>query len=271
MFFNELDYRNHIKLFIDDQKKRGLNYGHQDFAKAIGVQKAYLSKVLSGNAQLNSDQVYLAEIEMKLDKDEIIFFRLIWEMDRTALHQRKEEILKEINHFKSKKNKTEGRIKVESVNTEQKQIDLYYTDPLNQIIHIALGLDRYKDNYWKLANDLSIKKEKLTDSLKTLEGLGLIEWGEKIILLKNDIHLPRSSTLFWAWKSQLALLSLQKYRYLSEDKSYNFSVTFSCDQKTRQEIQDQFFIFLNKTKELVQKSKSKEGLHQMNFDLFDWL
>lgn len=271
MNFQDINYRNHITNFVETKKARGEKYSFQLLAQKIGIQKPYLSKVLAGNANLSSDQLYLLINEMELNEEEEKFFWLIWEHERSGLKARKDKLKEEIKTIQRNNLKSEKHLKVESSETISiDEMSEYYLNPLNQIIHISLGLKQYQSNYQNLIHDLSISLEQLNKSLSTLERLGLIEWGEKIKLLKRNIHLPRESHLFWSWKTQLNLLGLSKCQQLTTDDTYNFSVVFSCTEKAKSEIQAEYFKFINKVQSIVSDSKGKH-VFQLNYDLFKWL
>lgn len=56
---------------------------------------------------------------------------------------------------------------------------------------------------------------------------------------------------------------------LPSEKSYNFSVIFSANPRTKQKVQTAFLDFLKLAQEMVGKAKTEE-VYQMNFDLLGW-
>jgi len=50
----------------------------------------------------------------------------------------------------------------------------YYLDPMNQIVHISLSIDRYAKNTALLARDLGISRSRLASVLANLENMQVI-------------------------------------------------------------------------------------------------
>jgi uncharacterized protein (TIGR02147 family) len=268
--YSILSYQKHIVLFVESQKNKGIHYTQQLFSQKIGVQKPYLSKVIAGNAHLSSDQIYLASREMQHNPEESKFFRTIWEYERTGLSERKKELEILIKEIQNKNQQTEKHLSIDTESSSTEVLSSYYLDPINQIVHLALGIPKYQKNTLQLANDLSIGHKHMQEILTYLEKSGYIRWGEQVEVLKNKVHLSSSSPLFWPWKIQLTQLALQRCRNIDKSGRYNFSVIFSADESTRSAVQEQYFLFLKKVEVLVKKA-DKESVYQMNFDLFNWI
>lgn len=272
----DISYRNIIKNFIEKRKSSGEKYSFQEFAKRINIQKTYLSKVFSRQADLSSDQIYLATLEMNLIGDAKDLFLLSWEYERTGLEQRRKELSESIEklqlNIQIDQQKTDKHLDLKPSVLSEDELRLYYLNPLNQIIHIALGLKRFQKKVNELEKHLKISTEQLNSSLNVLEQLALISRGDKIILLKRKLHLSRKSELFWPWKTQLSLMALQHCRSITDNEhSYNFSVVFSADEETRKNIMAQYFDFLKKIEQMVQDCPEPENVYQLNFDLFPWV
>jgi hypothetical protein len=146
----------------------------------------------------------------------------------------------------------------------------YYLNPEIQIIHICLTVPRYRDNPAYLIQDLGINSEKLALCLQKLEQMRLIlRQDNSIVVLKENLHLPRESPLYRTWRNQLKLMSMYKLDNTIERNPYSFMVVFSCNEEVRTEIQNRFLKFINGIEKLVDKSP-KEDVFQLNFDLFSW-
>ena len=120
---------------------------------------------------------------------------------------------------------------------------------------------------WK---KLSLDKKLFNDAIETLEGLGIITILKgNIICNKTNLHLPEDSDIFLPYSIGLKTLGANKFYSTAPEGRYNFSVVFSADEKTKNDIRSKFLDFLKKVKPLVEKSKEKD-VFQMDFNLFPW-
>ena len=53
--YRHLDYRIILRKLIEERRKQDAKFKQEILAEASGIQKTYLSKVLNGSADLNSD------------------------------------------------------------------------------------------------------------------------------------------------------------------------------------------------------------------------
>ena len=107
-------------------------------------------------------------------------------------------------------------------------------------------------------------------SLASLERMKIIEIRDgKFCDISGDLHLPKDSPLFTAWKAALNQLAMSRIKLLEETKTYNFSVIFGATEETRRQIHEGFLQYLKKVRKVVEKAKCDE-IFQMNFDLFSW-
>jgi DNA-binding Lrp family transcriptional regulator len=168
--------------------------------------------------------------------------------------------------------RTESHLNLEKEEAKEISPELYYLNPVNQIIHIALGIKELREDLTLLSKRLDMSAAIINNSLRELDEAGIITWGPEIVVNKTKIHLPEKSPLFWSWKTQLNLLSLNKSqnsKQLGHDNCYNFSVVFSCDEECKGKIQKEYFDFLKKVEELVSNAPA-EKVYQMNYDLINW-
>ncbi len=136
---------------------------------------------------------------------------------------------------------------------------------------MALTIEKYQESPSQLQNILNLDRDVFFEHLNTLESLGIIKWNnKKIVVLKENLHLGKSSPLFWAWRQQLVNMGLYRSKQLPDNSSYTFSVMFTTEASVMDKIQNLFLDFLKDVERLVSKSKAEE-LVQMNFDLIPLL
>lgn len=276
-FYSSTDYRKSMRLALDRMALRGEKVTNHDLAEAMRVQSPYLSKVFSGAADLNEDQLFLAARKLKLSTDEHRYLALLLNHNRASLKERKSSLMIEIQDFQKRKlspaeNRSAGQI-APSPKSEKPghgtSLDRYYLDPWAQIIHMYLMIPNWLKNPRALADETGLGAERVAAILKTLEELEIIELKSGVYrLLKEQLHLPKTSPLCGPQQNLMRTLSLSKTAAPSEDV-YSFLATFTANEKTRLKIQAEFVDFLKRVETLVTDSPSEE-VYQIQFDLFPW-
>jgi uncharacterized protein (TIGR02147 family) len=265
----ENDYRKTLKQCVQERKNVDPEFSFQKLAGAMRIQGPYLSKVLSGSADLNEDQMYLGCEHLQMNDEQIEYMLLLLARSRTTLRQRKEAFSERISAIQEKHRDTRAYLTSSPAPTLP-SFQEYYLDPFNQIVHIALLVERYNNDLNLLANRLRSTLERVASAIHRLEQLGLIERkGNKITVIRDDLHLPSDSPIYPFWRSQIRQLSLSRMQIAPSRRDHCFSVTFSADRKTRDRILEGFLALLKQSESWVKNSKSEE-VFQMNFDLFAW-
>lgn len=243
-------------------------------AKACGVQKAYLSRVLKYKGNLSLDQVYLSCDFLKLKPMEVDYIISLYHFENTTIEKRKKQLINEINEMKRKALRTEAHLNLADNSTvtqdNQKDLSIFYSDPNFSLIHMFLTLKKYSREPMLLRNILPIEKEKLNFYLDQLVLMGFVEEtndGWKI--LRHSVHLSESSYLIKAHRTFMRLKSLEKIDSLSQSDFHSVSILFSTDIEVHRKIREKFFQFLTEVEKMVQKSEEVE-VYQLNFDLLKW-
>ncbi len=259
-------YTKLIELYVSQMKERGAKYTYQKLAEQIGVQKSYFSKVLAGQANLNSDQFFNFLELTNFDEEQRSFAELLLAKSRCANPERLAILKEKISEIKKKKLKTEEVIKASRIS--DKEMNLYYIDSWAQIVHMSLTIKKFRNNPMALSEKLSINEETLMRTLNLLEELGLVTWSDKKIqVLEDSLHMSKDSPYFWAWRNQV-VGHAQRQSQKNID-AYNFSVFFSSSPEIKEQVHSEFLNYLKKVERLVSNSPS-ENLYQMNFDLVPW-
>ncbi|OFZ47036.1 MAG: hypothetical protein A2381_14690 [Bdellovibrionales bacterium RIFOXYB1_FULL_37_110] len=269
--FKHLDYRKIIKESLIFFHREDKKYTITNMAKFIRVQNPYVSKILNGDASFNQDQMYLVCRYFSFDSDQRNFLSLLLEYDRSTLIERKKKILEEINTLRNKYRDSSRHIAAKKISTDTNALEKYYSNPLIQIIHICLTIEKYCKNPQDLSNKLRISEGYLNTILESLEEMNLIRKNEKgYQVLERNIHLPKGASILKVHQNLVRMKSIEHYNSFSSKEDYFFNVTFSTDEETKIAIHEEFLIFLKKVEELVKKS-NPTGVYQLNFDLLSWL
>jgi len=269
--FKYLDYRKIIRECLKFYHKGNKKYTLTNMAKSINVQGPYISKVLNGNASFNQDQIFLVCRYFSFDSDQSNFISLLMEYERSILTERKKRILEQINLLKSKYRDSSKHITAKNISIDGNIMEKYYLNPLIQIVHICLTIEKYSKQPHDLINKLHIGEEYLNTILGLLEQMNLIKKNDnEYKILERNIHLPKDSSALKIHQNLVRMKSIESYNSSSNKEDYFFNVTFSTDKETKIAIHEEFLAFLKKIEGLV-KNSNPSSVYQLNFDLFSWL
>ena len=235
------------------------------------IQKSYLSKVMARNASINKDQGYLLGKYLKLDTEELDYLFLLIDFEKCALKELRDELEHKIKTIQISKTQSNQYLEKQSNRLTTADNQKYYLLPENQLIHLALSIEKYQKDIELLRKDFNLNQTVFSTSLKTLEQLNLIQIKDsKVKLIKSNLHLDHDSPFFHQWKAQMMMKGIEWIKGLETKDKYNFTVSFTSDEETKENIRIEFLNFLKKIEKLVTKAPS-ENLYQLNFDLFKWL
>lgn len=265
------DYREYFRQEVSARKALDSKINFQSMANAMRVQKPFLSKVVNGHNHLTQDHLYLGCKYLRLSKNETDYLALTRDFQTSFLKERQDTLKGIIEKTQNDYLQTDKHItssKIDAATSDS--INEYYLDPIYQLVHVALSIARYSEDFRLLAKDLHIPVYRVTAAIERLEELKIVKReGAKINVIAHNLHLPHSAKEYPAWINLLRQEGMNRSRSLPKENSYGFSVVFSTDEKARQEIHERFLKFLNGVQNLVSSSDEK-NIYQMNFDLINW-
>jgi len=269
--FQYLDYRNFLTEFLKRGSSHPVKMTMTSLAESAGTKVPYLSKCLSNQADLNSDQAYLIGKAIDLSDEELDYFLLLVDYSRSYHQQKKSYLLKKLKDRQRFFLKTEKRIKTEVLKLDLSSQALYYMEPVNLLIHLIMGLNKKKFQEEDFAKILGVSVKSVLQSLKLLIKCNLISRkNDSYEVVVKNLHLPTDSPLF-KMHQNLMRQFIHQHITRSEDKdSFNLQITFSADEEHRIKIKERFLAFLKEADELILKAPA-EKLYQMQFDLFSWM
>ena len=265
------DYRSFLKDNLQEKKaKVSSRYTYERMAKACGIQKTYLSRVLnSSDAHLNEDQLFQCGAYLGLTHSEHRYLRLLRDYAKSHVAERRRELSVEIEEARSVTRSSESYLRAERV-LQATELSDYYLDPNVMLVHIFLAVERFREDARRICKVLDISEEALTSILSKLERMQLISLdGDRYRLTKENTHLGVDSPLYRPYRFMQRLKTIERVQKLPKERTYNFSVVFSATESVRLEIQTKFLNLLQDVEASVTASPDQE-VYQMNFDLFDW-
>lgn len=264
-------FREVIRNAVESKQRLDRSFNFQKLAQAMGIQKSYLSQVLAGRAEINLDQAYLFCQQLELNEEQSQYFNLLVEHSRTGLAERKQVLLSKIKSIQEQKLATEQHLKVTPSHASEGDMTDYYLDAYNQLVHVCLSRAAFRKDPMKLAEGLGLHKDRLGEILAELQRLDMIRLEKTgFTVQRKNLHLPKESKVFKAWRAQLRAMALQKSLQSPAEDSYNFSVIVSCTEKVRRQLHEGFLEFLSRAQKLVNESEA-DHVYQMNFDLLKWI
>jgi uncharacterized protein (TIGR02147 family) len=270
-FFDHTDYREALRELVVERKRLDTQFGFHSLADAARIQRPYMSKVISGKAELSVDQLYLICESLGLDSERAEFIELLLNYSRSAVTSRKKKLKSRIDATALSKRTSHANLKSKvATTTGNDDLTLYYLNPWTQIVHVALSIPRYSSDPKLLAQVLGISPHIMQTIFRDLTALNLIYTeGDKILPRDGHLHLSRSSAVFQPWKTQIRLAGMQRQSNLTEDTSYSFTAVFSATEEARKKIHAKFLLFL-KEFEVEARDAESHNIYQIAFDLFPW-
>lgn len=264
-------YKQALKILVQERKKIRKSVTFEAMALHCGVQKTYLSKVLSQKGNLSTDQLYLAAEYLKLTTFEFQFLENLFLLNTSNLMQRKAHFQQALDKARREILKSENTLHTESTSAvEQSHSEKYYMDPFYQLIHIFLTIDTLNKDSKSIPKKLGLSEEKFSEYVDDLLKWKIIEFKNgRFNVLKNNLHLSKDSHLNTAFRNATKLSAITKMNQLDSQNYYSFSAIISCDHRTKEKIQKRFLDFLKASQSDVIKSNSEE-VYQINFDLLKW-
>jgi uncharacterized protein (TIGR02147 family) len=264
------DYRHALRELVEARRLINKEMNFQFLAVAARIPKSYLSKVLSGSANLSSDQTYLIGKTLGLRRDELNFLLLLVERERCGLTDRQQELDAEIRTIQERHMQTKEHLPSTEVTDVGRDLSQFYLTPWAPILHVALTVPKFARNPMALQKILGIEAHEFQQTLRLLESLNLITPVSKGYQVDSpNFHLPPESPAYRSWRLQQDVLTAGAMLVRRDPKHYGFSVVFATQENVRIEIRRRFLEFLSEVKVLCDESQA-EDVYQMKFDIFSW-
>lgn len=268
--FQYESYREAIQSLLQKKKAQHSSLTLSSLAQGCLIQPSYLTNVLKGRADLNSDQLYRLGEQLSLNQEETEFLLLLLEIQKTQHEKRRRELRERIQKTRSKQLRAEKNISAKSVTLSVEQTEKYYLDPYVQLVHIYLTIPTGKKTLHDLAGKFSVSSLRMQQVLNVLEEVNCIrKRGSRYEIISEGKHLARESVLLKPHQQLLRLKGLEQLQALPPEQIYSFSATISTSPEVRTKIQGEFLKFLKIIEKMVRESEA-EKLYQVNFDLFPW-
>lgn len=262
------DYRVFLRERVEAGKVSRTKLTYAQLAKAMRIQRSYLSQVLSGAHTLNADQLYLAAEEIGLSEKEREFLLLLLEIDRSQVPGRRDQLVKRCAELREEHTRSEHYLTSDLFVKESLQDNEYFQDPLTALVHVFLMIKTYRTNPPKLAAKLAISAERLEATFKILERAGMLKYtAQGIDVCVRSLHLAKTSPLTAYHGTYFRHHGIAELQNRRDENSYFFTTTFSATEGTRERIRLAFLALLREASSWIAGAKEEQAF-QLNFDLF---
>ncbi|MGE0174072.1 MAG: DUF4423 domain-containing protein [Oligoflexales bacterium] len=269
--YAQTDYRKILKEVVSERKRLDRTSNFQRLAEVARVPKSYVSRVMGGGAEFSNDQLDAVCNYLGFNDDETSYMLLLLDHSRTGVVQRKKKLGRKIADIQATHLETKKHLKTSVLSAEVSSLHEYYLDPMIQIVHVCLALEKYRKSVQRLESDLNLPSGRLGEILANLERIGVIAMSAKgIEIIERSLHLPPQSPLYKSWRSVIRVMGVNQMLKIPEKDSYAFSGVFSANRRIKNQIQSKFLAFLEEAQKLVMEDGAAEDVYQLNFDLFPW-
>jgi uncharacterized protein (TIGR02147 family) len=269
--FKYLDYRKIIIAAITERKKTEPKLTYAAVAEQMRIQKGFLSRVLKGKADLTSDQIFKFADLFDFTETAIEYIFSVYEFQRAGTESKRRFLHRKMKLIRSKHLNAADLIDAEKVATEfASPIFEYYLDPNNLLVHVLLGIEKYRKSPALLESVLGIEPTKLESILSNLQKLDIIrKENGRISINKMSLHLPKDQFMLDHYLSSTRVRSLmQLHKSKPKDKNI-YSFSFTADEAAFEKITVDFLEFIKKVQSETATTEPTVG-YQINFDLFKW-
>ncbi len=269
LLLSSTDYRLILNTRIKELKISKPGFGIVRLCEKLGLHSSYISAALKGQKPLSTDQLFLLAEALGFHESAVEQLLLLLNYERAQAPKLKSKILKQILEAQKQGRKSESHLSAKLPLSEDLNLARYYSNPIYKLLHVFLGIEKYRLNRNELSRALNISEEVLEEHLKVLKELGVVVLGPNIQVIKKNYHLPKDFFICKPHQAMMKHLSLQKQMTLSEDKKETVCVTFSASDEDYVKIHQEFLLFLKRAESIVKDSPA-QNVFQMIFDLHHW-
>lgn len=251
--FSFNSYVDYIKHNINDNEAV---YGYKaKLADIIGIQRSYLSLILSNKANLTLEQAERLTRFWKLNAAETEFFMDMVNRDKAGTTELKNFYNNKLATLKKSTHTLSKRFNIKSINLEAQS--MYYSSWLYSAVHILLTTPEYNSDVSKIAQRLATSVEVITRITKDLESIGLIKKEKnKWVLTNLAIHIGNDSAFnsinHSNWRQRAIIDSQQN------NLGLHYTAVYSLSIHDMEKIKFMILELIEKTRQIVPKSKEEE-------------
>lgn len=263
--FGKYDYRGIIKYYSRERK-----ISQKDLAGWARVHTSYFSRVMKGEANFTSSQMYQIAKALGFDDERLEFCLLCVELETSTEQSHREYIKPKLKELKKKITQVKKDLKDLQKELTEKEIQIYSKEAITAKLHMYLTVDAYKNNFNQLKKELYLSEEKFKTELDKLEMLGLIKLkNNKITEVKARIHLGPDHSFSKLYHINGRLDAIHHFNHSNQKHNdSHFTISFSASDKEKELLKEKFQKFIVEAQEVVSKCEDVKKVYQLHFDLY---
>lgn len=236
------------------------------------MQKAYLSRVLKEDAELDQDQLFLACEHLGIVNLEREFLFALHAFCRSDVPARRQRLAEQLASLREQANQTLGHIQIAAVaDDDMNRLAPLFLDPDAQLVQIFLTIEKYRRDPKSLANVLALPPARFDSILDKLRQHGLITVdAEGLAVPRETMHLRNDSPVFRPYRALLRQRVIAQQACLPDGAGYSLSLLFSATPDVEQHIRQRLLALLKETEPRVREAHS-EHVYFFGIDLFPWV
>lgn len=258
------DYREILKALIQQRKKNRQTFSYRWFSQRAGLTSPnFLNLVVKGQRHLSADSIEKVIEIFQLNKEEGEFFR-------NLVHFNKAKTLSEKEHFAAQLVRSRKFQNEYPLSKDQFE---YYSDWYNIPVREVLNLKSPPQTEEEISQILvpAISRSEAREALEILLALDLVEKKDGKIRPKQESvstgHKFASYGVVQYHKKMMSLATEALDRFPGAEREIS-SVTIGLSQSTFLKLKKEIEDFRSRLMALAEEDQNKEGVYQMNFQLF---
>lgn len=154
-----VESRKILKFRVSALKTSDSRFTLDVLASKTRIQKSHLSRVLSNQTHLSSEQLHCTAIICKFTEEEIEYLQRLLNWQRATLTPFKTHTLRSLKDFRRTRLGAQGTVKAEKIGTTINESERYYSQFFLPIVHMYLCIKTYANHPSRLQDRLSLSAD----------------------------------------------------------------------------------------------------------------
>ena len=258
-------YKDYRQLFKDRIQLEGRG-AHGRMAEAARCQSSYLSQVLSGSAQLTTEQAFAIATLWGLDEDGLEYVTGLVQLDRSGTHEYRLYWLNKLSQLARRKEQLSERISTSRTLSGEEQAK-YYATWFYPAIHTLASIPKLR-TITTLATRLNLPRDTVARAANDLATMGLISIeGDTLTTMEHNVH-SRSSGLMVSHHNVWRNIANQRLQDRPQGSNYHYTALYGLSEADVSKLKDLIANFICETRDIVAPSKEETAVC-LAVDLFE--
>jgi uncharacterized protein (TIGR02147 family) len=253
--FSYLDYKTYLRDLVREQ--RGVRGYQTLLAEAAGCQRAFISQVLGGSANLTFDHAAGLSKFWNLQMSETEYFFELLQLARAGTSALRTHVRERLERLRAQHSEISTKMKSVELADEQ-QKTRYYSSWVYAAVHVLSSIPAYQKDM-AIAQRLSLPIALVRKTLSELVEMKLLNtkagrWWPT----ERNLFLPRHSQMVAVHHSSWHMRALADIHEQPGEESLHYSTLHALSLSDIEKFKEMILEFLKETKTLVEPSPEEE-------------